>query len=230
MSDLINYFEERKSEIDIYFDFINKIGIDKNNHKTIQFDSKNSLQTTDDLKKVLKSNCILILYNLIEGVTSKSVEHIFDALNDQQVKYSDLKLGFKNILLKTPNFQKKFKQIDRDLVEFIDGLFEEIFYYEMSNFKDTKNIVLGGGGNIDARYIKEKLAPSLHINFHRREDALLTIKTNRNHLAHGEKSYVECSQDKTFREIKSWKTKTYKYLSFYIQAVEKYILNEGYKK
>lgn len=56
-----------------------------------------------------------------------------------------------------------------------------------------------------------------------------TIKTNRNHLAHGEKSYIECSQDKTFRDIKKWKTATFNYLEKYVSAIEKYIQNEDYK-
>jgi hypothetical protein len=229
MSDLRMFFDERKSEVDVYFNFIKYIGIDNINHKKIKFDTRINFQTTDDLKKVLKSNCILILYNLIEGVISKSIEEIFDTINNKQIKYNELKLGLKNILLKTPNFQKKFKEINNDLVLFIDGIFDEIFYYEMSNFKNTKNIVLGGGGNIDARFIKENIAKNLHINFKRREDSLRTIKTNRNHLAHGEKSYIECSQDKTFRDIKKWKTATFNYLEKYVSAIEKYIQNEDYK-
>ena len=142
MSDLRMFFDERKSEVDVYFNFIKYIGIDNINHKKIKFDTRINFQTTDDLKKVLKSNCILILYNLIEGVISKSIEEIFDTINNKQIKYNELKLGLKNILLKTPNFQKKFKEINNDLVLFIDGIFDEIFYYEMSNFKNTKNIVL----------------------------------------------------------------------------------------
>lgn len=149
---------------------------------------------------------------------------IFDTINNKQIKYNELKLGLKNILLKTPNFQKKFKEINNDLVLFIDGIFDEIFYYEMSNFKNTKNIVLGGGGNIDARFIKENIAKNLHINFKRREDSLRTIKTNRNHLAHGEKSYIECSQDKTLEILKNGKQLhliTWKSMSLLLKSIFK---------
>ena len=81
MSDLRVFFDERKSEVDVYFNFIKHVGIDRINHKTIKFDAKTNFQTTDDLKKVLKSNCILILYNLIEGVVTNSVEFIIDKIN-----------------------------------------------------------------------------------------------------------------------------------------------------
>ena len=72
----------------------------------------------------------------------------------------------------------------------------------MSNFKIQKNIVLGGGGNIDARFIKENIAKNLHINFKRREDSLRTIKTNRNHLAHAEKSYMNVHKIKLLEILK----------------------------
>ena len=88
MSDLRMFFDERKSEVDVYFNFIKYIGIDNINHKKIKFDTRINFQTTDDLKKVLKSNCILILYNLIEGVISKSIEEIFDTINNKQIKYN----------------------------------------------------------------------------------------------------------------------------------------------
>lgn len=51
---------------------------------------------------------------------------------------------------------------------------------------------------------------------------------DRNDLAHGSKSYVECSQTKTLRGIKKDKTKVFKYLDAYIKAIDKYVENEKY--
>jgi len=63
----------------------------------------------------------------------------------------------------------------------------------------------------------------------RKEDKLVIVKNDRNHLAHGSKSFIECSQDKTFREIKDYKTKIFRYLDSYVNAVDKYIEEEKYK-
>ena len=135
MSDLRVFFDERKSEVDVYFNFIKHVGIDRINHKTIKFDAKTNFQTTDDLKNVLKSNCILILYNLIEGVVTKSVEFIIDKINDQQIEYKNLTEGIKYLMLRTSSKQKRqsFEHMNKDLVEIIDNIFDEIFNVTFDN-------------------------------------------------------------------------------------------------
>jgi hypothetical protein len=229
MNELEVFFEERKKEVNIYFDFINPIGIDRASHKNIKFDSRNELRTTNELKQVLKSNCILILYNLIEGVVSKSIEYVMDSINDQEIKYGDLKPGLKQIILKSTTKIKKndFKDRNVDLVNYLDSVFDEIFDFEMN--KENKKIIMSGGGNIDARFIREEIAAKLHMRFSRKEDCLVSIKNDRNSLAHGSKSYISCSRDKTLRDIKKDKTKVFTYLKNYVNAITKYVDNEGYK-
>ena len=211
MSELREFFDERKDEVNTYFTFINHVGIDHVGHKTIKFDSKNNLLVTDELKQVLKSNCILILYNLIEGVVTKSMEYIIDDINDNNVKYCELELGFKQLILKTTSCVRAsdFKDRNIDLVNFIDIVFNEVFDFTFN--RNTKKHLLGGGGNIDARVIRENIAKKFKIRFSRREDSLNEIMKDRNDLAHGSKSYVECSQTKTLRGIKKQKTKVFNY-------------------
>jgi hypothetical protein len=226
MSDLRYFFDERKDEVNTYFEFINYLGIDDLEHKTIEFDSQNSFTTTDKLDKVLKSNCILILYNLIEGVITKSMEYMIDHINDNNIKYGELQLGFKQLILKTSLRANDFKDRNMALVEFIDTVFDEIFNFTFNT--DTKKYVLGGGGNIDARFIR-KITENFRISFSRSEDELRNIKSDRNDLAHGSKSFVECSQTKTLSEIQEQKRKIFDYLNDYIMAIDEYIDNEKYR-
>jgi len=185
VSDLKEFFEERKSEVNIYFEFINPIGIDNSRNKTIKYDAQNKLTTTNELKQVLKSNGIMILYNLIEGVITKSIEYIIDSVNDKQIKYSDLKPGFKHIVLKSTSTIRSndFKDKNLKLVDFIDNIFEEIFDFTFD--EKSKKIILSGGGNIDSKFIREQIAEKLHIRFSRKESCLASIKKDRNDLAHG---------------------------------------------
>ena len=229
MSVLRVFFDERKSEVDVYFNFIKHVGIDRINHKTIKFDAKTNFQTTDDLKKVLKSNCILILYNLIEGVVTKSVEFIIDKINDQQIEYKNLTEGIKYLMLRTSSKQKRqsFEHMNKDLVEIIDNIFDEIFNVTFD--REAKKRILGGGGDFNDNFIKE-ISKKLDITFSRTERTLSDIKRDRNDLAHGSKSYIECSQNKTFNEIKKQKTKVFNYLNHYVKAVEKFINEDKYKK
>ena len=48
-------------------------------------------------------------------------------------------------------------------------------------------------------------------------------------MAHGSKSYIECSQGKTLRDIKKQKTKVFRYLDAYIKAIDKYVDDEKYR-
>lgn len=228
MSDLRVFFDERKSEVDVYFNFIKNVGIDRINHKTIKFDAKTNFQTTDDLKKVLKSNCILILYNLIEGVVTKSVEFIIDKINDQQIEYKDLIKGIKYLMLRTSSKQKiqSFEHMNKDLVGIIDNLFNEVFNVTFD--REAKKRILGGGGDFNDNFINE-ISKKLDISFSRTERTLSDLKIDRNDLAHGSKSYIECSQNKTFSDIKKQKTKVFKYLDYYVKAVEKFIEEKKYK-
>ncbi len=230
MSELRAFFEERKGEVNTYFTFINYVGIDHVGHKNIKFDSQHNLLTTNELKQVLKSNCILILYNLIEGVVTKSMEYIVDDINDKNISYKDLQLGFKQLILQTTNNinPNDFKDKNINLVNFIDVVFDEIFSFTFN--KKNKKFVLGGGGNIDARMIREDISKKFNIKFSRKEDTLLDIKKDRNDLAHGSKSYIECSQGKTLKDIKKQKTKIFNYLDAYIKAIDKYVDNQKYKK
>ena len=229
MSEMGNFFEIRKKEVNLYFDFIGKLGIDSVSNKKISLNKSKNYYISDDLKKVLKSNSIMLLYNLIEGVVAKSIEYVIDDMNDKNIKYNELKPFFKKIILKTSNKINKndFKDINNNLVKFIDNVFEEMFYFEFT--KENKKIILQGGGNIDSRFIKEKIIKSFQINFRSNEPILVQIKKDRNNLAHGSKSFSECSQDKTFREIKTYKTKVFRYLNNYVKAIEKYVEKQGYK-
>jgi hypothetical protein len=227
MSELKDFFEQRKNEVNIYFKFIDKLGIDNINQKKINFSRKSHYIIDDNLKKILKSNAIIILYNLIEGVVSKSIEYILDDINDSNIKYNELKPYFKQLILKTTSkVQKKdFEDRNDNLVQFIDQIFDEIFMLE---FIKNKRVILKGGGNIDAKFIREKIAEPFDIRFNRKEATLLEIKTARNHLAHGSKSFVEFSQNKTFKEIKKQKTKIFTYLKDYVLAIDKYVKNKSY--
>lgn len=230
MSELGDFFEIRKEEVNLYFDFIGKLGIDSISNKKISLNKNKKYYISDDLKKVLKSNAIMLLYNLIEGVVAKSIEYMIDDMNDKNIKYNELKPFFKKIILKTSKKINKndFKDINNNLVNFIDNIFDETFYFEFT--KENKKIILQGGGNIDSQFIREKIMQSFQINFSSNEHILRQIKTDRNNLAHGSKSFSECSQDKTFREIKKYKTRVFRYLNKYVKAIEKYVEKQGYKK
>jgi len=88
-------------------------------------------------------------------------------------------------------------------------------------------------GNIDARKIKQT---ANEYGFSSQTDYaktgkgadLLSIKSNRNDLAHGYKSFAEVGKDKTADELLEIKKKTVSYLREILQNIEQYLSNKEY--
>ncbi|MDY6993463.1 MAG: MAE_28990/MAE_18760 family HEPN-like nuclease [Pseudomonadota bacterium] len=59
---------------------------------------------------------------------------------------------------------------------------------------------------------------------------LLTVKTQRNQLAHGNISFSECGRDHTFIELNNIKNEVINYLEDILNNIENYIDNKAYKK
>jgi hypothetical protein len=57
---------------------------------------------------------------------------------------------------------------------------------------------------------------------------LLKVKTERNNLSHGEKSFSECGRDLTYQNLKSVKNRAVEYLRSILKNIEEYIANKRY--
>ena len=88
-------------------------------------------------------------------------------------------------------------------------------------------------GNIDARKIKETAEAygfSYQTTARKTQDGndLLKIKTNRNDLAHGFKSFEEVGKDATAEDLLQIKKRVICYLREILQNIEDYILRKEY--
>ncbi len=130
MTEAQSLFIERKSEIEIYFDFLKLILIDNN-----------ISQINSDLQKILKANSFILLYNLIESSTSKAIEDIYLDLKVKSIEFKNLKEGIKKTIIKSIR-----KNVNSDKFE-CDSKMETIW-----NCFESTSIFQG---NVDARNIKE---------------------------------------------------------------------------
>jgi len=88
-------------------------------------------------------------------------------------------------------------------------------------------------GNLDGKKIKETATEYgfSHVTDHAKTgngNDLLTIKNNRNDLAHGDKSFAEVGRDKTADELLEMKNKVIRYLKQILQNIEIYLDNKEY--
>jgi len=170
-----------------------------------------------ELIKTLKASSFLLLYNLIESTIRDAIEEIFNELQNQSVSFDKIRPELKKIViqnLKRRNPDKVLQKVVDISVDIITVGFdkEELF-----------------SGNIDAQKIK-KIAKEYGFSPKTKTDSsdLLTVKDNRNDLAHGIKSFAEVGKEKSTDELIKIKNKVVKYLRQILENIQIYIDNQEY--
>jgi hypothetical protein len=221
-STLFTDFNERAKEVSKYFIFMknleqHNIKLSMNNRRGIP----KIKEIDSELIKTLKASGFLLLYNLVEATMRNAIEAIFDELQEQGVSYDQIRPELKKIVLKNlkkRNPDKIFSSITTISIDIISAGFD-------------KNDLFSG--NLDSREIQStatKYGFSHLTDYAKTNNGrdLRTIKTNRNNLAHGWKSFKEIGQDKSTDELLEIKNKTVKYLRQILQNIEQYLSNQEY--
>ena len=201
-------FQERVNEINLYFTFIEGFIPDNNN---------------EDINKILKSNMILMLYNLVESSMSNAVEEIHNSIHASNISFNLLKVALKEVIIKhlnnknPKNFVASVNDIALDIVK--------------KSFDKQKVF----NGNVDSRKIKELSviygfsSNTIYANT-KNGQSLLDIKGKRNDLAHGTFSFVEVGKDYSTQDLEKMKNEAISYLTEIINNIERYLLNQDYKE
>lgn len=237
MSELEVFFDQRKKEIEQFFNFIGQLEIDQNSSYTIialgeNMNEEKAFGLEQTQIQILKSNCFLLLYNSIEGTVNKSLEYIIDTINDTtNLTHKDVIDEIQHIWLKHSLQENgNIYEIDLRLVEHIEVFINQTININLKAFQEN-NKGYFSVGNLNDDKIHNEFFPKLGILPQKiTESKLDEIKNFRNQLAHGSISFSEMGAGKTFKQILEYKDKTFKYLEKYILEIEKYIHNKDYKK
>jgi len=214
MSELREYFRVRRNEIVIFISFLEKI------------DQEPSYQ---DEIKILKSQAILMLYNLIEGTVNKGLQCIFDTINDDNLKHNEVSHHIVRIWMIFCDFKLDNKKIKiNKSLPLVDSFINNNVDISVDKFRNI-NSGYFSAGNLDARIIREDILTKFEIGADIQEDILLEIKEERNFLAHGEKSFTEVGQGKSVPDMKVISNKVIDFLNRYVSEIENYINDENYK-
>jgi MAE_28990/MAE_18760-like HEPN len=219
---LIQDFDERSKEVSKYFIFLKSLenGTTKLNMGYSVEHSKIK-EIDSELLKTLKASGFLLLYNLVEATMRNVIEAIFDKLRSEGISYDEIRPELKKVVLKNlrkRNSDEVFLSIATISIDIISAGF------------DKKDLF---SGNLDGKKIRETAAEYGFSHFTDpvktgNGSDLLTIKTNRNDLAHGIKSFAEIGRDKTADELLEIKNKVIRYLRQILKNIENYLDNRDY--
>jgi len=213
MSELREFYNERKNEVEQFCIFLNKIEDD------ITYSSNMS---------ILKSQAIIIIYNLIEGSVNKGIEYIFDSIADSSLKNHELSEDIRVMWLRYFKLHLDDNGQNKQSLENLDKFVNNVVEINLTSFRENNKSYFSSG-NLNSDAIK-KILKKFSIKSPFPEYQLQIVKTDRNFLAHGEKSFTEVSQTKSTSDIDNMKNKTIDYLDKYILRIEDYVNNEKYKK
>ncbi len=200
-------FNERKKEIEKYFDFLQ------------DYDKKTDKD--DELFKILKSNLLIMLYNLIESSMSNAIEEIHNNIHSNAVSFNLLKNDFKSLIVGNT---KAFNP--NDLVSKISDIATDIIKH---TFKKDELF----SGNIDAKKIREiakryGFVSDTDYAKTKHGSHLFSIRCKRNDLAHGVYSFAEVGKEYPIEDLKEMKETTICYISEILDNIESYLLNREY--
>ncbi|MEG4964039.1 MULTISPECIES: MAE_28990/MAE_18760 family HEPN-like nuclease [unclassified Microcoleus] len=222
METVLLEFNIRAKNVDDYFVFLDSLEKQTTQLALLDPAGTYKIQSLDpELAKTLKANGFLLLYNLVESTMRNAIEAIFEEFKNKSISFDQLKPEIKLIVLqnlKNRSPKKIYLTINQLSTDIITATFEreELF-----------------SGNVDARLIKEiadKYGFSYQTDFAKTKNGqnLVVIKSNRNDLAHGIKSFEEVGGYQAIEELLEMKEEVVEYLTQILENIKDYLENEEY--
>lgn len=217
-------FDERIAEIDLYYSALDELYLSKidlnNGEKYFE----------DDFLKILKSNALLMIYNLVESTIMGGILEIYAAFSQQGITYKMVRKEIQDIW-----FSFKFNQV-----------YDKSAHYH--SYRDKASEIISSilsddtlamdrkatdiSGNLDADKIRIICQEhGIHFNLDRRcrgGVVLSDVKDKRNNLAHGTISFVECGRDYSILDLTKIKDETVFFLKDILSAMQNYYKNRLY--
>lgn len=240
-------FLDRVEEIESYFSFVENI--EKGNKVLTDYSKTATTNIDDKLEKILKSTAFLLLYNLIESTILNSITDIFDEIEVKKISYSKVNFNIKKYWIKHNlkfNENSKKKSIAENFQDIVSQILEH-----MPLVIEKEHVEYGG--SLETTKIKaicKEIGVKINHFKCRKNDngyrVFEEIKIKRNELAHGKFSFSKIAERLTYKGsvreraeggevidsfgLIHFKNYTIKLLSSYIDDIEEFIENEGYKE
>lgn len=221
MKEILKEFKERVKELNLYFDFLSEV-VSKDIH--LHSTKTGAGKPVDvEVQKILKANLFLILYNLIEAIIRKSIQEIYDSIERDGLSYKLTRPEIQKILI-----NHRYKQIRESsptsFVEAIENLLADALN-DAAVKLDPESIPISG--NLDARKIRE-LARTYGFSEATKKSKrggsdLLTVKNQRNLLAHGNLTFSECGRNYNINDLKRIKNEVVWFLEDILKNIKVYI-------
>lgn len=223
MQATIDTFEERIGEISLYYEGLKELYASKSENNGQKY-------YNDDFLKILKSNALLMIYNIVESTIMGGIVEIYDELQQHGVTYRQVRREIQDIWFvfkfnQVYNKNAHYNSYREKAVEIINSIMAD---ETLSLDRKATNI----SGNLDAEKIRQVCSDhgiSYKIDPSCRGGLVLTdVKEKRNNLAHGTLSFVECGRDYSIDDLIKTKDETILFLKSILDGMKNYYDNQLY--
>jgi hypothetical protein len=182
--------------------------------------------------RILKSNFLLMLYNLIESCVKSGFEEVYEALETENISYVQASYALRDIW-SNHEISKANQDTAKDKTygSRVKAILEQV----ISNAPLTLSkevIEKMASGNLDARKIRELLNRHDIVFIETNagdKDKILTVKTKRNNLSHGDESFDEAARNLSLKDLRDIKTEVLLFIDDAIKGIELYYNNKLYR-
>jgi hypothetical protein len=230
MKAVIDTFNERVKEIELYFRFLEQL---EKPEVSLYFPRQKTHKYKDvepDVFKMLKASVFLVIYNLVESSIRDGILELYRQIETSRCTYESVRKEIRDIWI-----DHNYKHISKDTANWKSAkdtaarLVEEAINHAILQL-DSEAIPISG--NLDARQIR-RVCDSHGISHHSHPSAkggekLLEVKDQRNKLAHGHLSFSECGREFTINALKEIKHQTVIFVRSILRNMQTYVNRKQY--
>lgn len=232
---LLEDFEDRVREIDIYFQFLK--AIDNDELSIVQGVGKQELplgKPSDDWARMLKGAAHVVLYNLVEAFIRRGFQAVFETVEADQLCGSDLIDQFRLQWIEQRNRKtnafdgspKIYMTIANEIIHDVLAKRTAILHHEY--------LPVSGNINSDTvRSIFRRHGISLDIpdpDVAKGGETLTIVVNKRNSLSHGNESFVEVGRSLTANDLLQMKHDVVLYMRSVLQSLKTFADGKSYKR
>lgn len=220
MQNTLGIFEDRKEEINFYYSIMIEIESADGHIETID---------NNRLVKIMKSNLLLMLYNLVEACVVSGMMEIYEDLKNDRCSYNSVISEIQNIWAKN-----EINEIYGPTTERI--AYENRVQRIIQNITSESPIILsrdalGVSGNLNAKKIKEICdRHRIRYRLETRGELLERVKLERNNLAHGDVSFSDCARNLSLSDLETIKNEVFLFIDGILKGMTDYYIGKQYRR
>ncbi|MEM8527148.1 MAG: MAE_28990/MAE_18760 family HEPN-like nuclease [Bacteroidota bacterium] len=228
MQDALNDFRDTVKEVEVYFDFLEKIedlsiGVPHITYSPNHDHNEVRHKIDEQLVKILKANAFLLLYNLVEATVKNGIWEIILAIKNDKITYNKLRKELKEVWL-GQKIKLAFKSRDQEVVKKVYKIVESALSNSL-DFYANKEYIRFESGNLSIATIQKTtkkygVSTKVSVNHSDQGEAFMKTKIERNHLAHGDKTFATCGKDYPLSLLVQYKDYIIEYLRRTLITIE----------